>query len=175
MVVEAIIASFDVLSNGQALSEGQPSIRLYRSFLTNRLPPLLSLICTSSIEPVSVELCISQALDRIDQVAFPRSAYDMGLSSPLVAVRQEFLFACALNHLIPEASVESLLGENPMQTLPSHGLYDKNQLVKQLAESPQKSESLIGEMELMEGNAGSVAIAVTEVCLPRILYGRVQC
>ncbi|KAF7503950.1 hypothetical protein GJ744_002975 [Endocarpon pusillum] len=163
MFIDIIVAAFDVLSNGQARSEGEQAINLYRSFLANRLPPILCLISTSSLEPVPVNLCISQALGRIDLGAFPLSAYDMGGRSSLAGVRQEFLFACALHRLIPEAGVEDLLGEKPMQSLPSHGLYEKDQLVQQISANAQRAEQLIKEIELMEGNAGAIVAAIIEV------------
>lgn len=154
---------FDLLSNAQAMNEGEQAINLYRSFLMNKLPPILSLISASSLEPIPASLCISQALGRVDLDAFPLSSYDLTRRSSLAGIRQEFLFACALHRLIPEASVENLLGENPMQTLPSHGLYEKDQLVQQITGIAQRCEQLIGEIELMEGNAGVVVIATVEV------------
>lgn len=163
MFIDTIVATFDVLSNGQASNEGQRAMNLYRSFLLNKLPPILSLISSSSLEPVPASLCISQALGRIDPGAFPLSAYDMTRQSFLAGIRQEFLFACALHRLIPEASVETLLGENPMQTLPSHGLYEKDQLVQQITGNTQRGEQLVGEIELTEGNAGVVVAAIIEV------------
>lgn len=165
MFIDIIVAAFDVLSNGQARSEGEQAINLYRSFLANRLPPILCLVSTSSLEPVQASLCISQALGRIDLVAFPLSAYDMGGRSSLAGVRQEFLFACALHRLIPEAGVEDLLGEKPMQSLPPHGLYERDQLVQQISANAQRAEQLIKEIELMEGNAGAIVAAIIEVSL----------
>lgn len=165
MFIDIIVATFDMLSNGQARSEGEQATNLYRSFLTNRLPPMLSLISASSLEPVPASLCISQALGRIDLGAFPLSAYDMSGQSSLAGVRQEFLSACAVHRLIPEASIENLLGEKPMQGLPSHGLYEKDQLVQQISANAQRAEQLIKEVALMEGNAGAIVTAITEVGL----------
>jgi mediator of RNA polymerase II transcription subunit 5 len=169
MFIDVIVAMFDVLSNGQARKEGEQAINLYRSFLMNKLPPMLALISSSSLEPVSASLCISQALGRIDLGAFPLSAYDMERRSSLAGIRQEFLFACALHRLIPEASVENLLGENPMQTLPAHGLYEKDQLVQQIVSNSQRGEQLVREIELMEGNAGVVVTAIVEVRLAHLV------
>jgi mediator of RNA polymerase II transcription subunit 5 len=165
MFIDIIVAMFDVLSNGQARNEGEQAINLYRSFLMNRLPPILCLISGSSLEPIPAGLCISQALGRIDLGAFPLSAYDMSRRSSLTGTRQEFLFACALHRLIPEANVENILGESPMQTLPTHGLYEKDLLIPQIVGNAQKLEQLVGEMELMEGNSGTIVAAIIEVRL----------
>ena len=171
MFIDIIVAMFDVLSNGQARNEGQQAIHIYRSFLMNKLPPILCLISSSSLEPVQTNLRISQALDRIDLDAFPLSAYDMMTRrSSLTGIRQEFLFACALHHLIPEASLENLLGEKSTQTLPSHGLYEKDQLVHQIAGNAQRVEQLVAEIELTEGNSGAIVAAIVEVSLSSILY-----
>lgn len=166
MFIDTIIGAFDVLSNGQARGEGGQAINLYRSFLMNKVPSILSLISASSMDTVPANLCISQALGRLDHSAFPLSDYEMERRSPLPGIRQEFLFACALHRLIPEASIEELLGENPMQTLPAHGLYDKDQLVQQIVNNSQRGEQLIREIELMEGNAGIVVAAIIEVRPP---------
>ena len=77
--------------------------------------------------------------------------------------RQEFLFACALHQLIPEQSIEALLGDVPMQSLPASGRYVKADLVAQCSANPAKIEELIGELENMEGNAGEIAAALLDV------------
>jgi mediator of RNA polymerase II transcription subunit 5 len=84
-------------------------------------------------------------------------------NSVLSDVRQEFLFSCALHRLIPESSIEQLLGENPMQTLPLGGQYRKHDLVSQISGNPERAEQLLNEVEAMEGNAGAIVDALTEV------------
>ena len=84
-------------------------------------------------------------------------------SSVLSDARQEFLFACASHRLIPESSIERLLGENPMQTLPMGGPYIKHELVSQINANFERASQLIGELESMEGNAGAIVGAITEV------------
>jgi len=79
------------------------------------------------------------------------------------SVRQDFCFACCLHGLIPEDSIERLLGEIPMQTLPTGGRYIKEELVQQCLLDPERTESLLEELELMDGNVGAVAQALTGV------------
>lgn len=81
----------------------------------------------------------------------------------LSEARQEFLFACALHQLIPEQSIETLLGDVPMQSLPASGRYAKEDLVAQCTANPAKIEELIGELENMEGNAGEIVAALVDV------------
>lgn len=84
-------------------------------------------------------------------------------NSVLSDVRQEFLFSCALHKLIPESSIERLLGENPMQTLPVGGQYVKHDLVAQISNNPERAEQLLNGIESMDGNAGAIVEAIAEV------------
>lgn len=141
---------------------------VFRSFLVNKLPPFIAGMAATSIEQIPMEMCISHALNRVDPNAFPSFSqmFEMQGNTVLSDVRQEFLFACALHRLIPEASIERLLGENPMQTLPVGGRYVKNDIVAQILSNQGAADRLISEIELMEGNAGAVVAAVTDVRLP---------
>ena len=87
----------------------------------------------------------------------------VGSSATLSEARQEFLFACALHQLIPEQSIEVLLGDVPMQSLPASGRYTKDQLVAQCTVNPGRVEELIEEIENLEGNAGEIAAALIDV------------
>lgn len=167
LVEELITAAFDVLSNGMYRNESPRTMFLFRSFLVNKLPPLLAELSASSVEPIPMELCISRVFSRIDPNAFPSFSeiFSMQGNSVLSDVRQEFLFSSALHRLIPESSIEQLLGENPMQTLPVGGQYRKDDLVTQINSSPDRAEQLLNEIESMEGNSGAIVEAVIEVSL----------
>ena len=80
----------------------------------------------------------------------------------LSEARQDFLFACALHQLIPEASIEGLLGDVPMQSLPESGRYIKSDLVAQCRANMGRLEDLIGELENMDGNAGEIVGTLVE-------------
>ncbi|OJD27964.1 hypothetical protein ACJ73_00638 [Blastomyces percursus] len=165
LIEDLITAAFDVLSNGMYRNEPNRTMFIFRSFLVNKLPPFFADMCASAINPIPMELCITRALSRIDPNAFPSFSemFAMQGNSILSDVRQEFLFACALHKLIPEASIERLLGENPMQTLPVGGQLRREDLVSQINNNPERTEQLINELESMEGNAGTIAAAITEV------------
>ncbi|KAH0556049.1 hypothetical protein GP486_006012, partial [Trichoglossum hirsutum] len=161
MAIDLVIASFDILSNAMFRNENPQTILLLRSFLINKLPLLLTTLSTSMFPPLTPELCITQALNHIDPQAFPTfsSMFESEASVfQLNDVRQEFLFACCLHELIPEDSIERLLGEVPMQTLPPGGRYINEQLVAQCATDPERVEGLLAEIEGMDGNAGAVVI-----------------
>lgn len=81
------------------------------------------------------------------------------------SVRQDFCFACCLHGLIEESSIEALLGEIPMQSLPAGGRYSKEDLVQQCLSDPEKIAGMVDELDHMDGNVGAVSQAVTEVCI----------
>ena len=166
LVTDLISASFDILANAMYRNEPPQSNTVLRSFLVNKLPAFLNNYVGLIFPPLSVETCIGQALLRVDPAAFPSISqmFDMvGKNGMLSEARQDFLFACALHELIPESSIEGLLGDIPMQSLPASGRYMKNELVKQCTDNPAKIEELIGELENMEGNAGEIAGALIEI------------
>ncbi|PYH89710.1 mediator of RNA polymerase II transcription subunit 5 [Aspergillus ellipticus CBS 707.79] len=165
LIEEIITATFDVLSNASYRSESSRSMFLFRSFLVNKLPSFIAAMLAASMVSLPMELCISHALSRLDPNTFPSFSqmFSMQSNTALSDVRQEFLFACASHKLIPESSIERLLGENPMQTLPMGGPYNKDELVSQINANPERAEQLINEIESMEGNAGAIVGAITEV------------
>ena len=169
LVSDLILATFDALANATNRSAPQRFITTIRSFLSNKLPVFLHDHYAALIfEPTTIEQCIRQALGRIDPSAFPSFSqmFDFSSSpgsSTLSEARQEFLFACALHGLIPEQSIEDILGDVPMQSLPAGGRYSKDDLVNQCRAAPAKIEQFVGELENMEGNAGEVVAALTEI------------
>ena len=168
------MAAFDVLSNATFRNESQQTRFLLRAFLINKIPVLLTTLSLSMFPPLTPEFCIGQAMTHVDTQAFPTlsAMFDApndgggaggGSGSGFFSdVRQEFLFACCLHGLIPETSIETLLGEMPMQELPPGGKYTRELLVSQCASDPGRIEPLLGEVEGMDGNAGAVVEAIVE-------------
>lgn len=163
LVEEVITATFDVLSNALYRNESSRTMFLFRSFLVNKLPSFFAAMLAASMVSLPMEMCISHALSRLDPNTFPSFSqmFAMQGSTVLSEVRPEFLFACASHKLIPESSIERLLGENPMQTPPVG--YNKDDLVSQINANLERVEQLINEMESTEGNAGAIVAAITEV------------
>ncbi|KAJ5655513.1 hypothetical protein N7507_007463 [Penicillium longicatenatum] len=173
LIEDIITAAFDVLSNGVYRNESGRTMFLFRSFLVNKLPAFFAAMTAAAMVPINVEMCVSQALSRLDPNLFPSFSqmFSMQGNSILSDARQEFLFACASHRLIPESSIERLLGENPMQTLPVGGPYQKDDLISQINSHPDRADQLIGEIESMEGNAGAIVGAITEV-MYTLCHGR---
>ncbi|TPX06916.1 uncharacterized protein E0L32_011140 [Thyridium curvatum] len=168
LAIDLILASFDVLANAVFRNEGQKSAHLLRSYLINKLPLLLASLAASPLHPFNPEYCISEALSRIDTNAFPTlsAMFDDTRNNSNTftdSVRQDFCWACCLHGLVPESSIETLLGEMTYQTLPQGGRYMKENLVQQCMADPEKIQSLIGELDNMDGNVGAVCQALAEV------------
>lgn len=117
--------------------------------------------------PLTAQFCITEALSQVDTNAFPTLSgmFDNANNNNSFTdtVRQDFCFACCLHDLIPEASIEGLLGEITYQTLPSGGRYVKEALVEECMTDPERIQGLIGELDNMDGNVGAVCQALTEV------------
>lgn len=136
---------------------------IFRSFLVNKLPAFFATMLAASMVSIPMEICISNALGRLDPNTFPSFSqmFSMQGNTVLSDVRQEFLFACASHRLIPESSIERLLGENPMQAVPVGHV--KDDLVSQIYANPERAEQLINDIESTEGNANAIVGAITEV------------
>lgn len=145
-------------------SEPQEVLTFCRSYLVNKVPVFLLNYVGMMFEPMTMEFCIEQALTRLDPTAFPSQLFDLSAQNSVSEARQEFLFACALHQSIPEHSIERLLGDVPMQSLPAGGRYMKHDLVAQCTANPGRMDELVSELENMEGNAGEIASALIEVC-----------
>jgi len=168
-IIDLIHATFNVLANATFRNEKQQAVTILRSFLINKVPLLLASLSASLFPPLTAEYCITEALNQVDINAFPNlsSMFDESSTNNLFSdsVRQDFCFACCLHGMIAETSLETLLGDVPMQSLPTGGRYIKEDLVQQILSDPQKAEGLIDELEHMDGNVGAVSQAITEVCL----------
>ncbi|KAI0023544.1 mediator complex subunit Med5 [Xylariomycetidae sp. FL0641] len=164
--IDLILASFDVLANAMFRNEGQKSGHLLRSYLINKLPLLLDTLSASMFAPLTPQFCITEALAQVDTNAFPTfsAMFDSNNSNGFTeSVRQDFCFACCLHGLIPESSIEGLLGEITYQTLPQGGRYNKDALVQECMANPERIQDMIRELDNMDGNVGAVCQALIEV------------
>ena len=164
LVTDLILASFDILTNAMHRDEPDESFNLLRTYLVNKLPVFLQNFAGMLFPHFTFEYCITQALSRVPAVASISQMFDPLTSDALLSdARQEFLFACALHDLIPEESIEGLLGDVPMQSLPADGRYVKEDLIAQCTANSSRIEELVDELENMDGNASEIAGAMIEV------------
>lgn len=167
MATDLITASFDILANAMYRNEPGQTMFCLKSFLINKVPLLLTQV-SSNIYMVNTELSITTALSHVDPNAFPAfsQGFDdiLGNNNSLADVRQDFLNACALHGLIPANTIERLLGETPLQG-PPETKFTKNSLFAQCKDNFEKVNLYIDELENLDGNAGAIVGAVTEVRL----------
>jgi hypothetical protein len=169
LVTDLITASFDTYANAINRAEPGELLNVYRSFLINKVPLIIAsyVPLLNNFAPVSMESCITDALSRMDPSADPYApqAFDpLSVSGMVSESRQEFLFACALHGMIPESSIETILGDLPMDSLPESGKYTKEILNNRCDAKSGRLEELVGELEQMDGNSGAIAELVVEVC-----------
>jgi mediator of RNA polymerase II transcription subunit 5 len=150
-------------------NEGQKAAHVIRSYLINKVPLLVAqLAATASVVyPFDAQICVAEALSRVDTNAFPTLSSMFDDTQPNSntlndSVRQDFVYACCLHGLVTEASIETLLGDITYQTLPAGGRYIKENLVQQCIDDPERVQSLIKELDNMDGNVGAVCQALTE-------------
>lgn len=169
--VNLITSSFDVLASAIPSHSPAGSTFLLRSYLINKVPLLLLQLSHDMFLGSNMELCITNALLHVDTTVFPTfsSMFDNdmngggGGSGEGDSVRQDFVFACCLHGLIPQASIEQLLGEIPMQSLPAAGRYSKEVIVEGCMADQEKIPAFVEELEHMDGNVGAVAEAIVAV------------
>lgn len=165
MVADLVTGSFDILANAMYRNESTQTMTALKSFLINKIPILLTQL-TAPLYAANPEMCMTQALSRIDPNAFPAfsQGFDdmLGSNNSLADVRQDFLNACALHGLIPVNTVERLLGEAPMQGPPSTK-HIKQALLKQCKDNFDKVITYVEELENLDGNAGAIVAAITDV------------
>jgi mediator of RNA polymerase II transcription subunit 5 len=171
--VDLILAGFDVLASAVERNESSQVMFCLKSFLINKIPTLITALSVSMYEPLTPEYFISLALQRVDLNTFPSFGLGMISDSALQDVRQEFIYACTLHTLITPGSVDRLLGEAPFTPppTPDKRLF-KDTLVQQCATEPGKAVQLIDELDKLDGNAGQIVGAVTEVNAPASLCER---
>lgn len=159
-----------MLANAIFKNEGQKTANLIRSYLINKVPLILASFATQEpMYPFNSELCITNALSRVDTNTFPTltSLFENNLSSnPFTeSVRSDFVTACCLHGLVPETSIDKLIGDYTYQTLPAGGRYNKDKLVQECLADPlqERIQKLVTELENMDGNVGACCQALTEV------------
>lgn len=165
--IDLILASFDILANAVFRNEGSKDAHLLKSFLVNKVPLLLCQLCSPDFSTTSSEFCITEALNQVDTSVFPTASlmFDESRSNnPYTeSVREEFCTACALHGLVQREHVERILGETSMSYEPSLQKSSKDKLVQDCLADTDKVQSLIREIEKMDGNVGAVCLAIVEV------------
>lgn len=174
LVVDLIVASFDVLANALQQSQSQNHILCYRSFIANKLPTLIAVLSGSLYAPMTAQVCIQMALDRVDVHPFPplSSQNDAAHNETLKKSRQDFVQACIMFQLGNEQAFQNVLSELPSSATSRGPRYNKDALIQQCIANVHRVEELARDLEGMSGNAGAISGALVEVCRLAHFYHR---
>lgn len=162
--VSLILASFDTLSSAVARKEPSDAIFALKSFLINKVPPLLSILDMHAYAALSTEVCITDALQHVDPAVFPSESLNLMQDNDLGDVRQEFLFSCSLHGRLRVESVTRLLGEQPLGSIPTLGdRLVKDDLVAEFSNNAEKAQQFLEKLEKLDGNASAISNAISQV------------
>jgi len=163
-VVDLLTAAFDVLTNALLCKERTENLWVIRSFISNKIPTLLTMLASYLTPPMTMENCIQMAFMTgisID-VLPPISEGDKDVRETLRRTRLEFLRACALHGLMSESLIEHILQEPP-NSQPVGTKYTKEGLVAQCVNNIGRLEPLLGELQGTRSNAAAVAECIVQV------------
>ena len=164
MLTDTVSAAFSALIAAEQRHLQLQSLRLYQIFLVEKMPVLLALIATTSLEPISPESCISQALQQVETIlALLTSTSSAQVVTHVTTVRQQFLAACSLHKVLPLNSIPNMPGLSSAIPNLVHGLYKKDELAQQIRANPARIVPLLKELTAMTGNAGAICQAIMEV------------
>ncbi|KAF2148675.1 Med5-domain-containing protein [Myriangium duriaei CBS 260.36] len=163
MISDLVVAAFDALVNVLQRHETTHLVLCHRSFIANKVPLLITNLSSKHLYPTSlVEQYIQLAMGRIETHMFPPLSSDTaGINEAVRDSRQDFLRVCQVHHLISEAAVTASLGQTPTKPTPTTR-HHRHILIQQLLASPQKSEELVGELDRMTGDVGSISNALVD-------------
>ncbi|KLU88418.1 hypothetical protein MAPG_07403, partial [Magnaporthiopsis poae ATCC 64411] len=171
MAIDLILASFDMIAHAATYRTPQRAAHVLRSYLTNKVPLLLVHLAASAppLYPFNAAACVEHAVRQVGSATFPNMSEYLVTSSSRNAntltegTREDFLFACCLHGLLPEARIELILNETCINSLPPEGRLVKDNLVQECLADPEKTHQLVRNLDKCDGNVGAIAQALVEV------------
>jgi mediator of RNA polymerase II transcription subunit 5 len=154
--VDLLVASFDVLTNALLRREPNQDVRFIRAFICNKVPLLLNSLLGFN-GPGAVESCVQMSFIAVsmDPLA-PLSTGATEARDVLKKTKLEFLFACSLHSLVSERAIANLLQEQSV-VMPKTTKYTKEGLMAQTSNNSGRLDTVIQELDLMNGNAGAIS------------------
>jgi mediator of RNA polymerase II transcription subunit 5 len=173
LIVNFLTTSFDVLTNAMLRKESRQNVKIIRSFICNKLPVLLVMLSHSIAPPLTAETYIQMPFMAGGTISMdplpPISAGATDMNETLKATRLEFFQACALHGLVTENGIAGVL--NGPIALPRITKLVKETLVTQCSHDIGRLESLIDDLDAMQGNAaaiaGCVVTIITNLCMTK--------
>ncbi|WPH01014.1 mediator of rna polymerase ii transcription subunit 5 [Acrodontium crateriforme] len=162
LAVDFLIAAFDTLTNALLRKEPRQTVKEIRSFICNKIPIVLAMI-SGYITPLSAEACIQMAFMAITMdILPPISAGSTDVREMLKRTRFEFLQACSMHGLVTEAAITGITQE-PLPNMPRVAKQSRENLVAQCNSNAGRLETLVDDLQSMNGNVGAVASCVVDV------------
>ena len=164
LVVDLLVASFNVLTSFLLTKEPRQNVKVVRSFICNKIPLVITMVASNMQPPIASEACIQMALMAGGMISMdplpPISAGATEARDTLKSTRLEFLQACALHSLVTEPTVSQILQE-PV-ALPRVAKLNKDNIVAQCVNNVSKLGEHIEDLAGMQGNVGAIAGCVVE-------------
>ncbi|KXT06897.1 hypothetical protein AC578_7308 [Pseudocercospora eumusae] len=164
LVVDLLVASFDVLTNSLLTKAKSQYHRVIRSFIVNKVPLLITRVQANIQAAVTTEACIQMAMMPGGLITVnplpPMTADSTAVGDYLKGTRLDFLQACALHGLVTEGAVSAILQE--AVALPRVQKLNKDSLVGQCTSNASKVGELFEDLAGMQGNAGAIAGCIVE-------------
>lgn len=173
LVVDLLVASFDVLTNCMLTKESRQDVKIVRSFICNKLPILITMVASNMQPPLQSDECIQMALMPGGMISIdplpPLSTGATDIRDSLKTTRLEFLQACVLHGLLTEQTVAQILQESV--ALPRVVKLNKDSLAAQCTNNTSKLGEYVEELAGMQGNVGAIAgcivDTVTNLCMSK--------
>lgn len=163
-ISDLLVAAFDCLTNAMLRKESRQDIRIIQSFLCNKVPTIISMLSRSIDSAMTADSCIQMTLIPGGHITMdPLQPITPGANEvrdTLKSTRLDFLQACALHGLVSENTISSILQE--AVALPRVAKYNKDSLVAQCANNISRLESLVEDLDALQGNAGAIANCIVE-------------
>ncbi|KAL8333077.1 hypothetical protein RB593_003021 [Gaeumannomyces tritici] len=170
MAIDLILASFDMIAHAATSRQPQRAAHVLRSYLTNKVPLLLVSLAASAtpLYPLNAAACVEHAVRQVGSATFPNMSEYLVSSNRngntlTEGTREDFLFACCLHGLIPEARIVPILNEACINSLPPEGRLVKDNLVQECLADPEKTHQLVRNLDKCDGNVGAISQALVEV------------
>ena len=163
LVVDLLVASFDVLTNSLLRKESDHDLKVVRSFICNKIPTQLTILSGFMAPSMTVETCIQMGFMSITMDALPPiSTGAAEVRDKLKQARLEFLQACTLHALVSENAMAAILQEPPMSP-PRVAKHTKESLLAKHGNNVGLLEPLVDELDGLLGNSGAIAGYIVDI------------
>ena len=155
MLLDVLLASFQVLKRSQQGPRQNLRFPQANLFVRNKLPSILAAISGSSFGLASVEQAITSCWDQVKAE----------LDTPeLLACGQHFLYVCSLHHVLTSDVAQQMIEDQELVSGLATRLFSKDDFVSQVNTNPSRVNKLVDELTHADGSTSAISQAIVEVC-----------